>query len=98
MSDMVERVATVLFTRNPTWYGNTFGARSDAAAVIAAMREPTEGMVATAGRLNHPRDADVWRSMIDASIVPNQGTVPSVQPNFRASFDSAGKLLWTVVD
>jgi len=44
-----------------------FGAR----AVIAAMREPTEAMLAVTPVLNDPNDTsalDVWHAMIDAAL------------------------------
>jgi len=35
-------------------------------AFLAELREPDEGMKARASRLNHPRDEEIWRAMIDA--------------------------------
>jgi hypothetical protein len=37
-------------------------------AAIEAMREPSVAMIAAANRLNHPRDEEVWRTMIDAAL------------------------------
>ncbi len=80
MSEMVERVAKVLASRNSdakwTWYLN------DARAVIEAMREPTEAMCKAQGtnNLGSPDNVsgyldcwsadDVWRAMIDAALKP----------------------------
>jgi hypothetical protein len=43
-------------------------AKRYARAVIEAIREPTQDMVAAANRNNHPRDIDTWRTMIDAAL------------------------------
>lgn len=40
---------------------------TEARAAIAAMRVPTEAMIAAANRNNHPRDVDTWQTMIDAA-------------------------------
>ena len=40
---------------------------ADAGYVIVP-REPTTAMIAAANRLNHPRDEEVWRTMIDAAL------------------------------
>ena len=36
---------------------------------IWVMRQPTEAMIAAAGRLNHPSDAEIWRAMSDVALV-----------------------------
>lgn len=40
--------------------------RIRAAGFEVVPREPTETMISAANRLNHPRDEEVWRTMIDA--------------------------------
>jgi len=80
MSEMVERVARVMWNAHvgPTiaWDDN-FWRDSDiewlerARIAIAALREPTEAMVAAANQLNHPRDVEVWRAMIDEALKEN---------------------------
>lgn len=70
MNEMVERVAKAIS-------GAPFPSPKSLAkarAAIEAMREPTEFMVGEAARLNHPRDRDVWRTMIDAALAsPPEG-------------------------
>lgn len=93
MREMVDRVARVIWdTRrkaNPeqelvSWDEETDGLRRDvtaeARAAIAAMREPTEDMLATAGGIEGYTDlenicAHAWRAMIDtaAGIRPTTG-------------------------
>lgn len=80
MTTMVERVARAIQRRSETaGRGPEDGdlrtaplsdrvCRDLARAAIGAMREPTEAMVTEARRLNHPRDRDVWRTMIDAAL------------------------------
>lgn len=81
MNEMVERIARAIMLadghnnpENPPRFPTDFSAkeaseyRSAARAAIAAMREPTEAMLAASGRLNHPRDAEIWRAMIDAVL------------------------------
>lgn len=74
MTKMVERVARAI--EKTMFAPHEFPLDMDlhikylatARAAIAAMREPTQGMVAAANRNNHPRDTDTWRTMIDAAI------------------------------
>jgi hypothetical protein len=66
---MVERVADAILAIVPVGYGMTKPeARDYARAAIEALREPTDRMVWTANRLNHPRDRDVWITMCDAAL------------------------------
>jgi len=79
MSEIVERVARAVrqnkFNRTRR-HLDAFSEDSppteneldDARAAIAALREPTEAMTAAANRLNHPRDEEVWRTMIDEAL------------------------------
>ena len=67
---MVERVALALGTADSD---RRSGYHDLARAAIAAMREPTQTMVYTANRLNHPRDDEVWRTMIDTALEQPNG-------------------------
>jgi len=52
------------------WYEHTMDIWLEAFAqeAIKALREPTEAMVAAAGRYNHPRDIETWQTMIDEAL------------------------------
>jgi hypothetical protein len=78
--DIVERVARAILAERgfqmttlpdeALWLAfNKDRAFAEARAAIKAMREPTSGMLARARRLNHPRDEETWREMIDAALV-----------------------------
>lgn len=70
---MIERVASAI-ARSARAVGGGYVSGDEfpwedaARAAIAAMREPTEAMVAEARRNNHPRDEETWRTMIDAAL------------------------------
>ena len=64
MSGMVERVAEELHARTPL---DSRWSLIDASAAIAAMREPTEGMV-DAGRGQTDFAEECFTTMIDAAL------------------------------
>jgi hypothetical protein len=71
LPEMVERLALALHAAQSV-VGRPFEqcriCERLARVALEALREPTEGMVAAAGRLNHPRDLDVWRAMVSAAL------------------------------
>jgi hypothetical protein len=77
--DIVERVAEAMWKRThdgrwEEWGDGQDESREiyllDARAGIEEMRTPTQEMLAAANRLNHPRDFDVWQTMIDEALKP----------------------------
>ena len=81
MSEMVERVARIIFEEamySGTWSGASPGLRDKcfdiARTAIAAMREPTLSMLMAANDLpgaapwGDPLPVDLWRSMIDEAL------------------------------
>ena len=72
MSEMVERVAKAIrvaaaqAAKDELDQDRSIGFRSIATAAIAAMREPTEAMMAVQDRVRYLRD--MWPEMIDAAL------------------------------
>ena len=94
--DMVERVATAIFVARKLGRRTNLRAQGDrtfqahmrmARAAIAAMREPTEGMMEAAGNYENfcavhnyggAPDADgLWHAMIDAALTSSEPQAPS---------------------
>lgn len=70
-NEMVERVARALEPKCRAFGKGDMPmqvAREFARAAIEAMRQPTDDMIAAARRNNHPRDIDVWLTMISEAL------------------------------
>jgi hypothetical protein len=65
MTNMIERVADAIMDQHDT-YHSTF--LDSARAAIAAMREPTENMVASAEAVAAVYPTEHWKAMIDAAL------------------------------
>jgi hypothetical protein len=72
---MIERVARAIGEKragNGKWEDYALGyqndCRGEARAAIAAMREPTEGMVMAASDAKNSDWDEVWHPMIDAAL------------------------------
>lgn len=69
---MLNRIARSI-SRNLTGTGDNWRDYEDTAReVLDDMREPTQRMVGEANRLNHPRDVDVWRTMVGAALAEGE--------------------------
>lgn len=74
MSEMIERVAReiahlVMAQSDNGVPEKASDWRNEARQIIAAMREPTEGMIFRGGLNHEPADTEsIWRAMIDAAL------------------------------